>query len=208
MGLKSALLKRYNLTEEGYRTKFRRVTTEQNETPLQFVVRLQCYFDKWMTLSGTDKAAPKAIQDLFLKEQSLNSCPRDLSAHLREKPLRTMDKVADAAERFLTAPNRQLYTTQQQPQQNAAKTSREEEFSVVTAGETRAIRSGDPQCFLCNRFGHRAIECKERSRRRCFKCGKIGHEARDCPNMIRAGEGYFKSNAALQGVESREPQSG
>ena len=111
-GLKSALLKRYNLTEEGYRTKFRRVTTEQNEIPLQFVVRLRCYFDKWMTLSGTDKAAPEAIQDLFVKEQSLNSCPRDLSAHLREKPLRTMDEVADAAERFLTAPNRQLYTTQ------------------------------------------------------------------------------------------------
>ena len=107
--LKSALLKRYNLTEECYKTKFRRVRPEQNETPLQFVVRLRCYLGKWMTLSDTDKAAPEAIQDLFVKEQFLNSCPHDLSAHLREKPLRTMDEVADAAEKFLTARNRQLY---------------------------------------------------------------------------------------------------
>ena len=145
--LKSAFLKRYNLTEEGYRTKFRRVRPEQNETPLQFFVRLWCYLHKWMTLSGTDKAAPEAIQDLFVKEQFLNSCPRHLLAHLREKLLRTMDEVADAAERFLTARNRQLYTAQQQPQQNAAKTSCDEEFTVTKAGERDRFVPG-----VCNAF--------------------------------------------------------
>ena len=37
--LKSALLKRYNLTKEGLRRKFRKVRPKQNETPLQFVIR-------------------------------------------------------------------------------------------------------------------------------------------------------------------------
>ena len=56
-----------------------------------------------MTLSSADKVFSKAVQDLFVNEQFLNSCSRDLSAHLREKPPKTMEKVADAAERFLTA---------------------------------------------------------------------------------------------------------
>ena len=43
--LRSALLKRYNFTEEGYRIKFCKVRPEQNETPLQFVVRLRCYLE-------------------------------------------------------------------------------------------------------------------------------------------------------------------
>ena len=137
--LKSALLKLYNLTEERYRTKFRRVKPEQNNTPLQFVVRLRCYLDKWTTFLGTDKASPEAIQDLFVKEQFLNSYPFDLSAHLHEKPLRTMEEVTNAAERFLTARNRQLYTAQQQPQHNAAKTSSKEESTVAKSGETRAV---------------------------------------------------------------------
>ena len=137
-------MKLCNLSEEGYRTKFHRVRPEQNDTPLQFVVRLRCYLDKWMTLSGTNKAAPEAIQNLFIKEQILNSCPRDLSAHLCEKQLRTMEEVADAAERFLTAQNRQLYTAQQQPQHNTANTSSEEESKVAKAGETRAVRSRGP----------------------------------------------------------------
>ena len=141
--LKSALLKHYNLTKKGYR-KFCKVRQEQNETPLQFVIRLQCYLDKWMTLPGMAKASLEAVQDLFVKEQFLNSCPRDLSAHLHEKPLRMMDKVADAAERFLTARNRQLYTAQQQPQQNTAKASSEEESTVAKGGETRAAQSWGP----------------------------------------------------------------
>ena len=73
--------------------------------------------------------------------------------------------------------------------------------------KTRALRSRGPQCFLCKRFGHRALECKERSSRRCFKCDKIGHEAQDCRNTIRTGESYVKSNAASQDVESGEPLS-
>lgn len=36
-------------------------------------------------------------------------------------------------------------------------------------------------CFNCQRFGHRAVECKdERSQRRCFKCGDNDHIAKEC----------------------------
>ena len=70
-----------------------------------------------------------------------------MSAHLREKPLRTMEEVADAAERFLTAPNRQLYTAQQQPQHNAAKTSSEQESTVAEAGKQERFSPGARNAF-------------------------------------------------------------
>ena len=44
--IKSALLKNYNLTEEGYRTKFRMTKPEDNENPEQFITRIGNYLDK------------------------------------------------------------------------------------------------------------------------------------------------------------------
>ena len=43
--LKNGLLKRYNLTETGYRQKFRTCKPEPNETPEQFIFRLQVYLE-------------------------------------------------------------------------------------------------------------------------------------------------------------------
>ena len=45
--LKSALLKRYELTEEGYKTKFYEAKPEVGESHSQFVVRLENYFIRW-----------------------------------------------------------------------------------------------------------------------------------------------------------------
>lgn len=39
--VKEALLRRYNLTDEGYRKKFRESQPEEGETPQQFIVRLK-----------------------------------------------------------------------------------------------------------------------------------------------------------------------
>ena len=44
--LKRALLKRYEMTEEGFRNKFRHTKPEQGETAHQFVARLQRYFNR------------------------------------------------------------------------------------------------------------------------------------------------------------------
>lgn len=51
--LKAALLKRYRMTEDGYRLKFRTCRPERNETPCQFVARMCSYMHKWVELSGT-----------------------------------------------------------------------------------------------------------------------------------------------------------
>ena len=52
--LKNSLLKRYGLTAEGYRKKLRESRPEQDETPGQFVVRLQAYLKRWIEMGETD----------------------------------------------------------------------------------------------------------------------------------------------------------
>ena len=46
--LKEALLKRFQLTEEGFRTKFRSSRPAVSETAPQFVVRLEDYLTWWI----------------------------------------------------------------------------------------------------------------------------------------------------------------
>ena len=53
--LKESLLKRFHLTEEGFRNKFRSSKPEQGETAPQFVVRLENYVVNWMRQSGVEQ---------------------------------------------------------------------------------------------------------------------------------------------------------
>jgi len=45
---KDALLKRFNLTEEGFKQKFRSVRSESDEAPTQFIARLENYLMRYI----------------------------------------------------------------------------------------------------------------------------------------------------------------
>ena len=50
-GAKKVLQKRYNLTEDGYRQRFRTCSPEERENPSMFIVRLKTYLERWMKLA-------------------------------------------------------------------------------------------------------------------------------------------------------------
>ena len=105
--VKEVLQKRYNLTEDGYRQKFRACTPEDGENPNMFIVRLKTYLERWMKLSETPQTYD-GLRDLCIREQFLDASPVDLSTYLRERKLPTLDEVAQSADLFLTARKRQL----------------------------------------------------------------------------------------------------
>ena len=105
--VKEVLQKRYNLTEDGYRQKFRTCTAEDGENPSMFIVRLKTYLERWMKLSETPQTYDW-LRDLCILQQFLNSSPVDLSTYLRERKLPTLDEVAQSADLFFTACKRQL----------------------------------------------------------------------------------------------------
>ena len=70
--VKLALMKRYDLTEDGYRRKFRASKPEVDESPEQFIVRLDRCLLRWLQLSKTDRSF-EGLKDLIVKEQFIDS---------------------------------------------------------------------------------------------------------------------------------------
>ena len=147
--LKLALLRHYDYTEEGYRRKLRCCKPEEGETPALFIERIKSYLEKWIETAGLKKEY-EALRDLFIKEQTLNACPRELAAHLREQMDQSLQALADAAKRYLEAHNTKF----------AHKTQRAyvEERSEESSGG-RGGASNQPICFACGSQGHRAVRC-------------------------------------------------
>ena len=174
--LKEALLKRYDLTTDGYRNKFRKCHSELYENPEQFITRLNTYLDKWILLSHTADTS-NGIKDLFIREQFINACPRDLAAHLREREIPNLMELAQVVERFLTAHNCKFYSVPTTHQSNPSLASRE---ANCAQPKEALLENPGVQCYLCKKFGHKASECKFRPRRGCYICSKLDHEAKDC----------------------------
>ena len=72
--LKEALLRRFQLTQEGFRQKFRACQPETGESAPQFVIRLDNYLMRWIELSKSEKSF-QGLKDLLLREQFINASP-------------------------------------------------------------------------------------------------------------------------------------
>ncbi|XP_052682777.1 uncharacterized protein LOC128163272 [Crassostrea angulata] len=81
--LKNALLKRFDMTEDGFRKKFRFSKPDGSETFMQFSTRLDSYLERWIQLSKTNKTFDD-LKDLFLREQFLLCCSKELALFLKE----------------------------------------------------------------------------------------------------------------------------
>ncbi|KAL7637934.1 UNVERIFIED_CONTAM: hypothetical protein RMT77_011547 [Armadillidium vulgare] len=103
--LKHSLLTRYNLTEEGYRSRFRNSKPLDDERPIQFVERLRNYLNKWTELSLTPKTF-EGLSDLILSEQFMNTYPRDVAVFLRERNVPGIDRLSQETENYLMAHDR------------------------------------------------------------------------------------------------------
>ena len=75
--LKDALLKNFDMTERGFRKKFRNDRPERSETFIQFGSRLRNYLDKWINMAKIENTF-EAICDFMARDQFLESCSREL----------------------------------------------------------------------------------------------------------------------------------
>ena len=100
--LKEALLKRYQLTEEGFRVKFRLSKQESGETANQFIVRLDNYLTRWMDLGKVDKTF-EGLKDLILREQFLAVSGKNLVMFLKERKIKSVEEMTQLADQYIEA---------------------------------------------------------------------------------------------------------
>ena len=185
--VKIALMKRYDLTEDGYRRKFRASKPEVDKSPEQFIVRLDRYLLRCLELSDTAQTFD-GLKDLIVKEQFLDSCPKDLAIHLCERAPETLAKIAKIADQYLEAHGKHLFSPASrkptvQPERDEAKNMQ--------------INPPVLHCFKCNSQGHKAVNCPTLTKK-CFLCGKQGHEARNCCSGGWRSEGQSKDGNTVQ----------
>ena len=100
--LKDALLKNFDMTERGFRKKFRYSRPERSETFIQFSSRLCSYLNKWLTMAKVEKSF-EAVCDFMARDQFLEACSRELFVHLKPKAFKSLDAMAKEADLFAEA---------------------------------------------------------------------------------------------------------
>uniref|UniRef100_A0A224Z474 Zinc finger protein n=1 Tax=Rhipicephalus zambeziensis TaxID=60191 RepID=A0A224Z474_9ACAR len=175
--VKAALLKRFRFTVEGFRDKFRTGKPADGETATQYAARLSHYFDRWIELSETAQEYGE-LRELLIREQFLTSCHPSLSLYLKERRAKSLEDMLELADQFLEA----------QGGTNLAKVKKDgcEDSKKSAPDEKKHSQENVTRCFLCNRVGHRASNCRTNFTRpsvmKCFKCGQTGHKADACHN--------------------------
>ncbi|XP_071964120.1 uncharacterized protein [Antedon mediterranea] len=183
--LKLALLKRFQLTADGFRHKLRTAKPKHGESGLQFAARLSNYLDRWIDLAEGEKTF-QGLKDLLLREQFTDGCGKDLALFLRERQPKTIQAMAEIAEQYLEARGglfgKPIEFKQKEP--NSPQLSSNNVPSTSSAQSPSSFRS--PTCFICHRVGHLARNCrvstmyKPNSPPKCYRCLKTGHIARNC----------------------------
>ena len=213
--VKSALLERYRLTEEGFRQKFFTNKAEVAESAAQFMTRLESYLDRWMQLSGSNKTYDD-LKELFIREQFVGACHKDLTAFLRERKHKQLQEVIEAANNYREAHGGNLSSSKTSPRTDDKRTSwrADRDGNQVESTKQEHRQEDVRTCFKCHQKGHLANKCTSKwqshqsgqhrnqqprdtwTDRTCFLCDKKGHLARDCRAFDKAPQ---KASAAVHG---------
>ena len=97
--LKDALLKNFDMTEHGFRKKFRYSGLERTETFIHFSSHLCSYLNKWLTMAKVEKSF-ESVRDFRARDQFLEACSRELFVHLKLKAFKNLDAMAKEADLF------------------------------------------------------------------------------------------------------------
>ena len=173
--LKKALLKRYLLTEDGFRDKFRNSKPIQGESFPQFLLRIETYLKRWIELAAIEKSFD-ALGSLFIKEQVLNVCTKDLRLFILERSPKTLTEMSTLAEQYLQAHGK-VYSN----------------WSSTSLGEHKP-KVQYPQAVSDVRKFNVKSDVKsdgDKEAKKCYNCGKVGHISRDC--YSRNKDGGFNS---------------
>ena len=173
--LKVALLKRYELTEEGFKRKYKKWGPENGEAFQQFTTRMKSYFTRWIDMASIEKSY-EGLQDLILREQLTFICNRDLELFLREREPKSLEQASKLADQYKEARYVDIVSLTYKNNERSRSRSNSEPRSRSRSPIRRGPNQGNQ--------GYPRV--------RCFNCGGP-HVRRFCPQLK---QGIMKAGAA------------
>ena len=169
-------VKGYDLTEEGFRQKFRQTRIQLGEMYAQFGVRLDHYLNTWLELSDVGKDFVK-LKSFLIREQILSGCGPELTVHLEERKPQTTEELLEAAEVYCEARSdvkpprsglgqqiRPLKSERDKNGPGSPSGAKEHSPEAKTARPQRAEgRAELRECFICRKKGHIARDCRNKT---------------------------------------------
>ncbi|CAC5413817.1 unnamed protein product [Mytilus coruscus] len=168
--LKICLLKRFNMTEDGFKQKFRSCRPESGETFQQFSVRLGSYFSRWIDMANGLKTFD-GLYDLMLKDQFLHICNNEVMLFLKERVPKSRDEITRYADQLKEARRVNIVSLTNQTQKGKSQPPqkpnniRNQEMPRVSDRDRNRHTGGsggnifDRKCFTCNKSDHLISNC-------------------------------------------------
>ena len=207
--LKSALLKKFQCTPEGFRKRFRESKPTAGEPFETYAVELRRLADRWISLSKVEKTY-EGLLGLILSEQLLQSVSHDLATFLCEKDERSFQNLIKSAESYRHAhPNKTLARRSEATVFGSVASVRDEHRPSEHFGPTNSFRGhGGYQSGPSRFWNRRGFDSTRRSwgdgrfrgqatrkeivdtgrsgnqsstTKCCFLCKQPGHFHQSCP---------------------------
>ena len=189
--VKAALLRGFDLTEEGYRLKFRQSKLRQGESFVQFASRIEKYLCRWVELSPYNHDLD-GMKSLMIQEQVFDTCGKDLLMFIKERQPKSLTEVLTLADQFRDAhSDPRVRRMKDKPSFSGAQQS-STHVSNTNSNKPNPLKGLGP-------VPNRGIQTQPRMPGKCFKCSKFGHSYLNCPEKSRRQE----RGASL--TEGRQP---
>ena len=184
--VKTAILRRYNINEETYRTRFRATKRKDGECFAELAIRMSDLLERWTV----ECESVAELREKVLLEQLLNVMSPDLRIWVTEHKPKTTE-AARLADDYMTA--RRMMT---------GRNWKEKTGGDRDVGDGRSKGGADTRkCHVCKQSGHLAYNCRSKKTQeesastmkegeskkgkknvKCFSYGNMGHMLMQCPD--------------------------
>ncbi|XP_073525034.1 uncharacterized protein [Phyllobates terribilis] len=165
--VKQALIKKYQLTPEVYRKKFRALQRGPHDTYSDVVDGLRTNFEQW--IRGLAVTTFEDLKDLMVKDQFFRLCPVEVRQFVLDREPKEAAKAAQIAD---------TYEANSTPEVRKSATASWKGVKPTTAPSVPASRpSAGPapssstwtafdsrKCYTCDQTGHISLFCPERQK--------------------------------------------